>query len=146
MSFAFEIRRYSAQDQEKVFGIYHEITQKILTTEGWENRYFLKSCYVLLDETQNMIGWAAIKKPEKGEYGGSGQVRIYLVEKYQNHAIFRFLLKRLIYTAEEMDLELLTANIHKNQAKRLEIYRHQFFKIVGENEGRLFLEHHRHRS
>ena len=106
----YEIRQMLPTDGEKVLEIFQQgidggnatFDQNVPTWEAWDNKFFKICRFVLEDENEQILGWAALQPISKREcYSGVAEVSIYIANEFQGKGFGKMLLWKLILDSEE---------------------------------------------
>ena len=105
---------------------------------GWEawDKNHLKTCrIVVVDEKENVTGWAALSPvSERCVYGGVAEVSVYIHPGSQGKGIGKKILEELIRESEKQNLWTLQAGIFPENAASLHLHGQLGFRKVGYRE------------
>lgn len=139
----YEIRPMRVSDAQKVIEIFEEgiaggnatFDQKAPSVEEWEQKY-VKSCrWVLENENNEIVGWAALQPVSNREcFRGVAEVSIYLTNSVQGKGLGKMLLKKLIVDSEEHEFWTLQAGIFPENEASIAVHLKLGFRKVGTRE------------
>lgn len=139
----YEIRPMRVSDAQKVIEIFEEgiaggnatFDQKAPSAEEWEQKY-VKSCrWVLENENNEIVGWAALQPVSNREcFRGVAEVSIYLTNSVQGKGLGKMLLKKLIVDSEEREFWTLQAGIFPENEASIAVHLKLGFRKVGTRE------------
>ncbi len=139
----YEIRPMRVTDAQKVIEIFEEgiaggnatFDQKPPSAEEWEQKY-VKSCrWVLENENNETVGWAALQPVSNREcFRGVAEVSIYLTNSVQGKGLGKMLLKKLIVDSEEHEFWTLQAGIFPENEASIAVHLKLGFRTVGTRE------------
>lgn len=139
----YEIRHMHAEDGKRVIEIFKQGIDGGNATfdtdaPNWENwdMTFLHVCrWVLEDEGENVVGWAALKPMSSREcYKGVAEVSIYLHDSVQGKGLGTVLMKKLILDSEEHGFWTLQSGIFPENEASIAIHSKLGFRTVGTRE------------
>lgn len=139
----YEIRQMLPTDGEKVLEIFQQgidggnatFDQNVPTWEAWDNKFFKICRFVLEDENEQILGWAALQPISKREcYSGVAEVSIYIANEFQGKGFGKMLLWKLILDSEEHDFWTLQSGIFPENEASIAVHSKLGFRIVGTRE------------
>lgn len=131
------------EDRLKVLEIYQEgILSGIATFEtetpsweAWDMKFLKFSRFVLVNETEEIIGWCALQAVSDREcYRGVAEVSIYIATAEQSKGFGSLLLKKLILDSEEHEIWTLQAGIFSENKASIALHQKMGFRMVGYRE------------
>jgi phosphinothricin acetyltransferase len=136
----YELREMLPRDEAKVLEIFKQgvdggtatFETLIPTAEAW-NMEFLNDCrWVLENETNEVVGWCALRSVSKKEcFKGVAEVSIYFENNYQGKGLGSVLLKKMILDSESHGFWTLQANIFPENEASIKFHQKNGFRIVG---------------
>ncbi|WP_051190456.1 GNAT family N-acetyltransferase [Kaistella palustris] len=139
----YEIRPMLSSDIKRVIEIFEEgiaggnatFDPRAPSADEWEQKY-VKSCrWVLEDETDEIVGWAALQPVSNREcFRGVAEVSIYLTADVQGKGLGAMLLKKLITDSEEQNFWTLQAGIFPENQASISVHKKLGFRLVGNRE------------
>ncbi len=139
----YEIREMQPSDGEKVIEIFQEgidggnatFEQNVPTWEAWDNKFFKICRYVLEDENENIVGWAALQPISNRDcFKGVAEVSIYLKNEFQGKGLGKMLLRKLILDSEEHEFWTLQSGIFPENEASINVHLNLGFRKVGTRE------------
>ena len=139
----YEIREMQPSDGEKVIEIFQEgidggnatFEQNVPTWEAWDNKFFKICRFVLEDENENIVGWAALQPISNRDcYKGVAEVSIYLKNEFQGKGLGKMLLRKLILDSEEHEFWTLQSGIFPENEASINVHLNLGFRKVGTRE------------
>lgn len=139
----YEIREMQPSDGEKVIEIFQEgidggnatFEQNVPTWEAWDNKFFKICRFVLEDENENIVGWAALQPiSDRDCYKGVAEVSIYLKNEFQGKGLGKMLLRKLILDSEEHEFWTLQSGIFPENEASINVHLNLGFRNVGTRE------------
>lgn len=139
----YEIREMQPCDGEKVIEIFQEgidggnatFEQNVPTWEAWDNKFFKICRYVLEDENENIVGWAALQPISNRDcFKGVAEVSIYLKNEFQGKGLGKMLLRKLILDSEEHEFWTLQSGIFPENEASINVHLNLGFRKVGTRE------------
>ena len=136
----FEIRKMQEADGPLVLSIFTEGIEGQNATfetnapswEAWKINHYENCRLVLTDESDEVIGWAALTFVSKRPcFSGVAEVSIYLTEKVKGQGLGTVLLKRLVLDSEENGFWTLQSGIFPENVASLNTHRKCGFEVVG---------------
>jgi phosphinothricin acetyltransferase len=101
----------------------------------WDKGHLQHSRLVALNDTGQVLGWAALS-PVSGRcvYGGVGEVSVYVAAEAQGQGVGRELLAALITESEANDMWTLQAGIFPENEASVRLHEATGFRQVGRRE------------
>lgn len=139
----YEIREMQPGDGEKVIEIFQEgidggnatFDQNVPTWEAWDNKFFKICRFVLEDENENIVGWAALQPISNRDcFKGVAEVSIYLKNEFQGKGLGKMLLRKLILDSEEHEFWTLQSGIFPENEASINVHLNLGFRNVGTRE------------
>ena len=139
----YEIRRMKSTDSDSVISIFKQgidggnatFDKEAPNWEKWDAGYFHKCRWIVEDESEKVMGWAALKPISTREcYRGVAEVSIYLDNAVQGRGLGSVLLKKLILDSEEHGFWTLQSGIFPENAASIAIHAKMGFRVVGTRE------------
>ena len=139
----YEIREMQPSDGEKVIEIFQEgidggnatFEQNVPTWEAWDNKFFKICRFVLEDENENIVGWAALQPISNRDcFKGVAEVSIYLKNEFQGKGLGKMLLRKLILDSEENEFWTLQSGIFPENEASINVHLNLGFRKVGTRE------------
>ena len=136
----YEIRPMQAEDGEKVIAIFQEgidggnatFDQDVPAWEVWDTKYFKNCRWILEDDSENILGWAALQPiSSRVCFCGVAEVSIYLTNSAQGKGFGTMLLKKLILDSEENGFWTLQSGIFPENVASISLHQKLGFRIVG---------------
>lgn len=136
----YELREMLPRDEARVLEIFQQgvnggmatFETTVPTAEAWNMDYFNDCRWVLENETNEVVGWCALKPVSKREvYKGVAEVSIYFDNEYQGKGLGSVLLKKLILDSENHGFWTLQANIFSENEASLRFHQKNGFRMVG---------------
>ena len=118
----YEIREMQPEDATKIIEIFEEgiaggnatFDPAAPTWEGWDQKYFNMCRFVLENENEEIVGWAALQPISNRDcFKGVAEVSIYLTGSVQGKGLGSMLLKKLIVDSEAVSYTHL--DVYKRQ-------------------------------
>lgn len=139
----FTIREMQPEDGAKVLSIFEEgikggnatFDTEVPTWESWDMN-FHKTCRLILeDESNEILGWAALKPISKRTcYSGVAEVSIYISFKAHGKGLGKVLLQRLVQQSEDHGFWTLQSGIFPSNVASLSVHHKVGFRTVGKRE------------
>lgn len=105
------------------------------TWESWDMNFFRTCRWILEDESENIVGWAALKPVSNRDcYSGVAEVSIYIDNAYQGKGLGTVLMKKLILDSEEHGFWTLQSGIFPENSASIAVHQKLGFRIVGTRE------------
>ena len=139
----YEIREMQPSDGEKVIEIFQEgidggnatFEQNVPIWEAWDNKFFKICRFVLEDENENIVGWAALQPISNRDcFKGVAEVSIYLKNEFQGKGLGKMLLRKLILDSEEHEFWTLQSGIFPENEASINVHLNLGFRKVGTRE------------
>ena len=139
----YEIREMQPSDGEKVIEIFQEgidggnatFEQNVPTWEAWDNKFFKICRFVLEDENENIVGWAALQPISNRDcFKGVAEVSIYLKNEFLGKGLGKMLLRKLILDSEEHEFWTLQSGIFPENEASINVHLNLGFRNVGTRE------------
>ena len=139
----YEIREMQSSDGEKVIEIFEEgiaggnatFDQNAPTWEAWDNKFFKICRFVLENENEEIVGWAALQPISNRDcYRGVAEVSIYLKNEVQGKGLGKMLLRKLILDSEEHEFWTLQSGIFPENEASIVVHLDLGFRTVGTRE------------
>ena len=139
----YEIREMLPHDGEKVLEIFQQgidggnatFDPTVPTWENWDQKYFNICRFVLEDENEGIVGWAALQPISNRDcFKGVAEVSIYLANSVQGKGLGSMLLKKLILDSEEHEFWTLQAGIFPENEASIYVHKKLGFQEVGRRE------------
>lgn len=139
----YEIRRMRFADSESVIRIFKQgidggnatFDKDAPNWENWDVGYFHHCRWVVEDENERVVGWAALKPVSNREcFRGVAEVSIYLDNSVQGRGLGSVLMKKLILDSEEQGFWTLQSGIFPENEASIAIHSKLGFRIVGTRE------------
>lgn len=103
--------------------------------EAWDNKFFKICRFVLEDENENIVGWAALQPISSRDcYRGVAEVSIYLKNEVQGKGLGKMLLRKLILDSEEQNFWMLQSGIFPENKPSIAVHLGLGFREVGFRE------------
>jgi len=108
--------------------------QELPTWDEWNNAH-LKTCRIIVEKTDRVVGWAALT-PVSGRcvYAGVAEVSVYVSNNYAGQKIGSKLLNKLITESEKEGIWTLQASIFPENIPSLKIHQKLGFRKFGYRE------------
>lgn len=105
------------------------------TWESWDMNFFRTCRWILEDESENIVGWAALKPVSNRDcYSGVAEVSIYIDNAYQGKGLGTVLMKKLILDSEEHGFWTLQSGIFPENSASIAVHQKLGFRTVGTRE------------
>ncbi|MBC7556953.1 MAG: N-acetyltransferase [Chryseobacterium sp.] len=139
----YEIREMQPEDGEVVLKIFQEgidsdnatFDEEPPTWEVWDTKHFNLCRWILEDENNEIVGWAAIQPISNRDcFRGVAEVSIYLTAKAQGKGLGQILLKKLILSSEENRFWTLQSGIFPENEASIAVHHKLGFVTVGRRE------------
>ncbi|MEC5158599.1 GNAT family N-acetyltransferase [Chryseobacterium sp. MP_3.2] len=139
----YQIREMTPDDGEQVIEIFQEgieggnstFDDSAPTWEGWDEKYFKICRYILEDEKEEVLGWAALQPISNRDcFKGVAEVSIYMKNSSQGKGFGSMLLQKLILGSEEHDFWTLQAGIFPENEASIWVHQKLGFRTVGNRE------------
>ena len=139
----YEIREIQPEDGEVVLKIFQEgidsdnatFDEEPPTWEVWDTKHFNLCRWILEDENNEIVGWAAIQPVSNRDcFRGVAEVSIYLTAKAQGKGLGQILLKKLILSSEENGFWTLQSGIFPENEASIAVHHKLGFVTVGRRE------------
>jgi phosphinothricin acetyltransferase len=139
----YEIREMLPKDETRVMEIFQQGIDSGIATfdtelpnvEVW-NTSFINDCrWVLEDETNEVIGWCALKPVSKREcFKGVAEVSIYFDQNSTGKGLGTLLLRKLIIDSENHGFWTLQSNIFPENEPSIKFHLKNGFRTIGVRE------------
>ena len=139
----YEIREMIPEDGEKVIEIFQEgieggnstFDESAPTWEVWDQKFFNICRFVLENENDEIIGWAALQPVSNRDcFKGVAEVSIYMRNNAQGKGFGSILLQKLILDSEEHGFWTLQAGIFPENEASVYVHQKLGFRTVGNRE------------
>ena len=139
----YEIRKMLPTDGAKVLEIFEEgiaggnatFDQEAPSWEIWDQKFFNVCRFIIEDEDENIVGWAALQPISKRDcFKGVAEVSIYLANSAQGKGLGSMLLRKLILDSEEHEFWTLQAGIFPENEASIYVHEKWGFQLVGKRE------------
>lgn len=139
----YEIREMQPEDGEVVLKIFTEGIESQNATfdkeapswEVWDTKHFNLCRWILEDENNEIVGWAAIQLVSNRDcFHGVAEVSIYLTAKVQGKGLGQMLLQKLILDSEEKEFWTLQSGIFPENEASIAVHHKLGFVTVGTRE------------
>ncbi|MDQ0781920.1 GNAT family N-acetyltransferase [Chryseobacterium sp. W4I1] len=136
----YELREMLPGDEKRVLEIYSEgldsgiatFETEVPTAEAWNMEYFNDCRWVLENESNEIVGWCALKPVSKREcYKGVAEVSIYFENTYQGKGLGSVLLKKMILDSESHGFWTLQASIFPENEASIRFHQKNGFRTIG---------------
>ncbi|WP_326983712.1 GNAT family N-acetyltransferase [Chryseobacterium sp. MYb264] len=136
----YELREMLPSDEARVLEIFKQgieggissFETTVPTAEAWNMEYYNDCRWVLENETNEVIGWCALKPISKREsFKGVAEVSIYLDNNHQGLGLGSILLKKLILDSENHGFWTLQTNLFPENVSALKFHQKNGFRTVG---------------
>ncbi len=136
----YEIREMQYEDSAAVLEIFQQGVERGNATfdsevpnwENWEMDFFKQGRFVIENENDVVIGWAALKPVSKRPcFSGVAEVSIYINNEYQGKGLGTVLLRKLILDSEEHGFWTLQSGIFPENKASLALHSKLGFREVG---------------
>ncbi|MCC2589855.1 GNAT family N-acetyltransferase [Chryseobacterium sp. MFBS3-17] len=136
----YELRHMSAEDGTRVLDIYRQgieggnatFETNVPTWESWDMTYHHFCRWVLEDEHENVLGWAALMPVSKRAcLSGVAEISIYVANEVQRKGTGTILLKKLILDSEDHGIWTLQSGIFPENTASLSMHHKLGFRTVG---------------
>ncbi|MCR5888773.1 N-acetyltransferase family protein [Hymenobacter sp. J193] len=103
--------------------------------EAWDAAHLKHSRLVALDNTEQVLGWAALT-PVSGRcvYAGVAEVSVYVATQAQGHGVGRQLLAALVAESEQNGIWTLQAGIFPENTASIHLHQVAGFRVLGQRE------------
>lgn len=139
----FEIRTMQEKDGRRVLEIFRQgiegqnatFETSLPTWEAWDINHINTSRFVIEDETNNVVGWCALKPVSNRTcFSGLAEVSIYLDNAFQGKGLGSILLQKLVLDSEEHGFWMLQSGIFPENEASVRLHQKHGFRIVGKRE------------
>jgi L-amino acid N-acyltransferase YncA len=139
----YEIREMQPEDGEVVLKIFQEGIDSENATfdkeppswEVWDTKHFKLCRWILEDENNEIVGWAAIQPVSNRDcFRGVAEVSIYLTGSAQGKGLGQMLLQKLILNSEENKFWTLQSGIFPENEASIAVHHKLGFVTVGRRE------------
>jgi len=139
----YEIREMLPKDQARVMEIFQQGIDSGIATfdtelpnaEVWDSSFIDDCRWVLEDESNEVIGWCALKPVSKREcFKGVAEVSIYFDQNATGKGLGTLLLKKLIMDSENHGFWTLQSNIFPENEASIKFHLKNGFRTVGIRE------------
>jgi phosphinothricin acetyltransferase len=148
MLWTMEIREMRVQDWPMVATIFQQgIDTKVATFQHevpdwtrWDATHIASCRLVALDETEGVIGWAALSPvSSRVAYRGVAEVSIYVLETHRGKSVGKRLLEQLVRASEQAGYWMLQSVVLVENHASIALHQSCGFRTVGRREkiGRL---------
>lgn len=136
----YEIREMNYEDGTAVLDIFQQSINRGTATfesdvpnwENWNRNYFQHVRWVIENEKNDVIGWAALRPASKQPYfSGVAVVSIYINNEYQGRGLGTVLLRKLILDSEKHGFWTLESAFFPENRAYLTILTKLGFREVG---------------
>ncbi|GAB0157219.1 GNAT family N-acetyltransferase [Chryseobacterium sp. Alg-005] len=136
----YELREMLPGDMPKVLAIFQQgidggiatFETEVPNSEAWGMEFFNECRWVLENESNEVIGWGALKPVSKRQcFKGVAEVSIYFDNHYQGKGLGTVLLKKLILDSEEHGFWTLQSNIFPENQASVAFHQKNGFRMVG---------------
>lgn len=139
----FEIRTMQETDGRRVLEIFRQgiegqnatFDTTVPTWEAWDINHINTSRFVIEDETNNVVGWCALKPVSNRTcFSGVAEVSIYLDNAIQGKGLGSILLQKLVLDSEEHGFWMLQSGIFPENDASVRLHQKLGFRVVGKRE------------
>lgn len=139
----YEIREMLPTDGKRVLEIFQQgidggnatFDRDAPTWESWDMNFFRTCRWILEDENENTVGWAALKPVSYRDcYSGVAEVSIYIDNAHQGKGLGTVLMKKLILDSEEHGFWTLQSGIFPENSPSIAVHQKLGFRTVGTRE------------
>lgn len=139
----YEMRQMLPQDGARVLEIFKQgmeggnatFDTTIPTWEVWDMKFHKVCRWVLEDENEKIVGWAALQPISARDcYKGVAEESIYLDNEVQGKGLGTLLLRKLILDSEDHGFWTLQAGIFPENQGSIALHQKVGFRIVGNRE------------
>ena len=103
--------------------------------EVWDTKHFNLCRWILEDENNEIVGWAAIQPVSNRDcFRGVAEVSIYLTGKAQGKGLGQMLLQKLILDSEENEFWTLQSGIFPENEASIAVHHKLGFVTIGRRE------------
>lgn len=136
----YELREMLPNDEKRVLEIFKQginggiatFETELPTPEAWNMEYFNDCRWVLENESNEIVGWCALRPVSKREcFKGVAEVNIYFDNMYQGKGLGSVLLKKMILDSESHGFWTLQANIFPENEISIRFHQKNGFRTVG---------------
>lgn len=136
----YELREMLPNDEKRVLEIFKQgitggiatFETELPTPEAWNMEYFNDCRWVLENESNEIVGWCALRPVSKREcFKGVAEVNIYFDNMYQGKGLGSVLLKKMILDSESHGFWTLQANIFPENEASIRFHQKNGFRTVG---------------
>ncbi|WP_172278410.1 GNAT family N-acetyltransferase [Chryseobacterium sp. LAM-KRS1] len=136
----YEIREMLPSDEVRVLEIFQQGIDGGIATfeteapnrEVWNTEFFNDCRWILENENNEVVGWAALKPVSKREcFKGVAEVSIYFDTQYQGKGLGSVLLKKMILDSEYHGFWTLQSNIFPENEASIKFHQKNGFRTVG---------------
>ncbi|WP_080779369.1 GNAT family N-acetyltransferase [Chryseobacterium phocaeense] len=136
----YELREMLPNDEKRVLEIFKQginggiatFETELPTPEAWNMEYFNDCRWVLENESNEVVGWCALRPVSKREcFKGVAEVNIYFDNMYQGKGLGSVLLKKMILDSESHGFWTLQANIFPENEISIRFHQKNGFRTVG---------------
>ena len=105
------------------------------TWEVWDMKFHKVCRWILEDEGENIVGWAALQPVSaRNCFKGVAEASIYLDNSVQGKGLGTMLLRKLILDSEEQNFWTLQVGIFPENQASVSLHQKLGFRIVGRRE------------
>lgn len=136
------LRNLQPEDWQQVAHIYKEGIQtghatfqkEPPTWEGWDKEH-LKTCRVVAEIDDKVVGWAALT-PISGRcvYEGVAEVSVYVAYAYRGRKIGLQILEKLIHDSEKEGIWTLQSGVFPENTASIKVHEQAGFRRIGYRE------------
>lgn len=139
----YEIREMLPEDGTRVLEIFKQgieggnatFDKDVPTWEDWDSKFFKNCRWILEDDSENVMGWAALQPINPREcFKGVAEISIYLDNSVQGKGLGTMMLKKLILDSEKNGFWTLQSGIFPENVASIKIHEKLGFKIIGNRE------------
>ena len=136
----YEIRPMRDEDGPRILEIFAQgiktkqatFDSEVPSWEQWDTTHHRFGRVVLLNASDTVLGWAAIKPTSnRACFSGVAEVSIYLDTNYLGRGIGKILLKKLILESESNGIWTLQSGIFPENKASLALHEKCGFRVVG---------------
>lgn len=136
----YELREMLPNDEPRVLEIFRQgvdsgiatLETEVPTAEAWSMEYFNDCRWVLENESNEVVGWCALKPVSKREcFKGVAEVSIYFDNAYQGKGLGSVLLKKMILDSEDHGFWTLQTNLFSENEMAIKSHQKNGFRMVG---------------
>ena len=139
----YSLREMVPADEDRVLEIYKQGIDAGISTfetevpnkEVWNNTYYQECRWIIENEANYIIGWAALKPVGQLDWTrGVAEVSVYIDSEFLSKGFGTILLERMIIDSEKKGFWMLQSAVFPENIASLKVHQKLGFRVVGTRE------------